>query len=67
MLGGKLFDTPGEGPYTTKNLDGLRDGSKTLIKGADGKPKFLNRRKKKTGGNKASGGGKKAFNYRYPK
>ena len=66
MLGGKLFDTPGEGPYTTKNLDGLRDGSKTLIKGADGKPKFLNRRKKKTGGNKASGGGKKAFNYRYP-
>ena len=66
MLGGKLFDTPGEGPYTTKNLDGLRDGSKTLIKGADGKPKFINRIKKKTGGSKASGGGKKAFNYRYP-
>jgi len=65
MLGGKLFDTPGEGPYTTKNLDGLRDGSKTLIKGADGKPKFINS-KKKTGGSKASGGGKKAFNYRYP-
>ena len=32
MLGGKLFDSKGKGPYTPQNLDGLRDGSKKLIK-----------------------------------
>ena len=42
MLGGKLLDSKGKGPYTPQNLDGLRDGSKKLIKDKDGKSKFLN-------------------------
>ena len=55
MLGGKLFDSKGKGPYTPQNLDGLRDGSKKLIKDKDGKSKFLNLKpQKKAGGSKNS-------------
>ena len=55
MLGGKLIDSKGKGPYTPQNLDGLRDGSKKLIKDKDGKSKFLNLKpQKKAGGSKNS-------------
>ena len=41
MLGGKLFDSKDSGPYTTKNLDGLRSGELKLTTNKSGKPEFV--------------------------
>ena len=41
MLGGKLFDSKDSGPYTTKNLDGLRSGELKITTNKSGKVEFV--------------------------